>query len=52
MIEISIEVNGEEVKLTEFPAKIITNAVVGMLKSLHSVDEINNAVIKLEKKQE
>ena len=52
MLRIRIEVNGEEVKLTEFPAKIITNAVVGMLKSLRSVNEINSAVIKLEKKRE
>ena len=33
-MKIEIEVNGEEIELTEFPAKIIVNAILGMLKSL------------------
>jgi len=47
MEKIEIEVNGEAIKLTEFPAKIIRNAIIGMLKSLLGVDEIENAVIRL-----
>ena len=47
MTKIEIEVNGEAIKLTEFPAKIIMNAIIGMLKALRGVDEIENAVIRL-----
>ena len=47
MEKIKIEVNGKAVKLTEFPAKIIMNAIIGMLKALRGVDEIENAVIWL-----
>ncbi len=49
MEKIDIEVNGEAIKLTEFPAKIIRNAIIGMLKSLRGVEEIENAVIRLGK---
>ncbi|MDO9546063.1 MAG: hypothetical protein Q7J07_04840 [Pelolinea sp.] len=49
MDKIEIEVNGTLIKLTEFPAKIIMNTILGMLKSLHEVGTIENAVIKLEK---
>ena len=47
MTKIEIEVNGVAIKLTEFPAKIIMNAIIGMLKALRGVDEIENAVIRL-----
>jgi len=47
MEKISIQVNGEKVKLTEFPAKIITSTIKAMLKTLRDVDEIKSAVIKL-----
>ena len=47
MKKIEIEVNGKGIKLTEFPAKIIMNAIIGMLKSLRGVEEIENAVIRL-----
>ena len=47
MDKIEIEVNGKAVKLTEFPAKIIMNAIICMLKALRSVEEIENAVIRL-----
>ena len=46
-MKITVEVNGKEVKLTEFPTKIIVNVLEGMLKSLHGVDEIKSAVVKL-----
>ena len=46
-MEISIKVNEKEVELTEFPAKIITNVVIGILDSLRGVDEIGSAVIQL-----
>ena len=52
MEKIEIEVNGEAIKLTEFPAKIIRNAILGMLNSLRGVEEIENAVIRLGKKTE
>jgi len=47
MGKIEIEVNGEAVNLTEFPAKLIMNAIIGMLEALHGVEEIENAVIRL-----
>ena len=47
MEKIEIEVNGEAIKLTEFPAKIIMNAIIGMLKALRGVEEVESAVIRL-----
>lgn len=52
MEKIEIEVNGEEIELSGFPAKIIMNAIIGMLRSLRGVDEITNAVIRLGKDTE
>ena len=49
MYEIKIKVNGEDVKLTDFPGEIIANAILAMLKTLHGVDEIEEAVIELKK---
>ena len=46
-MKIEIEINGEQVELTEFPSKIIINTILGMLKSLRGVDEIDTAEIKL-----
>jgi len=47
MEKIEVEVNGEAIELSGFPAKIIMNAIIGMLKSLRGVDEIEKAVIRL-----
>ena len=52
MEKIEIEVNGEAIELSGFPAKIILNAIIGMLGSLRGVDEINYAVIRLGKDSE
>ena len=51
MVEIKITVNGEEVRLTEFPSQIITNVILGILSSLKGVDEIKNAKIELVEKK-
>ncbi|MCD6356397.1 MAG: hypothetical protein J7L66_03830 [Anaerolineaceae bacterium] len=51
MEKITVEVNGKEVNLTEFPEKILRNAIMGMLKSLHGVEDIQSAVIKLKKEK-
>ena len=48
MHKIQVKINDEEVELTDFPAKIIVNAIIGMLGSLRGVDEIRTAVIELE----
>lgn len=48
MYAINIKVNGEDVKLTEFPAKIITDVILAMLKSLHGVEDIEHATIDVE----
>jgi hypothetical protein len=51
MIELSIKVNGEDVRLTDFPREIITNLILAILKSLKDVDEdVNNVVIELKAK--
>jgi molybdopterin-guanine dinucleotide biosynthesis protein B len=44
--EISIQVNGKDIPLTEFPADIIKNTIVGMLKSLKNVDKIDEVEIR------
>ena len=49
MYEIKIKVNGEDVKLTDFPGEIITNAILAMIKTLHGVDEVKDAVIEIKK---
>lgn len=51
MKELSIKVNGEDVRLTDFPSEIITNLILAILKSLKDVDEdVNNVVIELKAK--
>lgn len=50
MYEIKITVNGEDVRLTEFPSQIITNVVLGILQSLKGVTDIKNAKIEIKTK--
>jgi hypothetical protein len=40
MSDIKIKVNGKNIPLTEFPEDIIKNILLGMLKSLKGVEEI------------
>ena len=49
MYEIKIKVNGEDVRLTEFPAKIITDVILAMLATLKGVEEIKDVVIEIKK---
>ncbi|MBN2599890.1 MAG: molybdopterin-guanine dinucleotide biosynthesis protein B [Candidatus Thermoplasmatota archaeon] len=42
-----IRVNGKEVPLSPFPAQIISNTILGMLRSLKEVDDINEVTIEL-----
>ena len=49
MYEIKITVNGEEIELSGFPGEIISEAIVAMLKTLRGVEEIENAVVQIEK---
>lgn len=44
---LSITVNGQDIQLSEFPEQIITNTLIGMIKSLKGVDEINEVFIQL-----
>ena len=46
---IEIRINNEEIKLTEFPAKIILNTIIGMLQSLRGVEKIESAEIRLKR---
>jgi len=50
MIDINIQVNGEDVRLTDFPREIITNILLAMLRSLKGVENIKDVVIKMEMK--
>lgn len=47
MYEIKITVNDEEIQLTEFPGRIITNVLIGILTSLRGVDQVGTAKIEL-----
>ncbi len=49
MYQLKIVVNGEKVRLTDFPNKIISQTLVGMLRSLQGVEEVDSAVIEMEK---
>ena len=49
MYEIKITVNGEVIELSGFPGEIISEAIVAMLKTLRGVEEIENAVVQIEK---
>ena len=50
MIDINIQVNGKDVRLTDFPREIITNILLAMLRSLKGVENIKDVVIKMEMK--
>jgi hypothetical protein len=51
MKELSIKVNGDDVRLTDFPREIITNLILAILKSLKDVDEnVESVVIELKAK--
>ena len=49
MEKITLEINGENVPLTEFPKNIIIKTILGMLSALKGVDEIKFVEIKIEK---
>jgi len=51
MKELRIKVNGEDVRLTDFPREIITNLILAVLKSLKDVDEdVKSVLIELKEK--
>ena len=39
MNEVILQVNGEDIPLTEFPSEMIAQTILGMVKALHGVDE-------------
>ena len=45
--KMKIIVNGKNIPLSEFPADIITGAILGMLSSLKGVENIDNFEISL-----
>ncbi|HWR63286.1 MAG TPA: molybdopterin-guanine dinucleotide biosynthesis protein B [Candidatus Thermoplasmatota archaeon] len=47
--DLSIKVNGMDIPLTEFPAQIISNTIVGMLGSLKNVQDIHKVTIELKR---
>lgn len=46
---ISVRVNRKEIPLTQFPAQIISNTILGMLESLKNVENINEVTIELKR---
>ncbi len=50
MYQVTIKVNGKDVFLTDFPTQIITNILIGILKSLKDVEEIKEAAFELKEK--
>lgn len=47
MQSIVLKVNGKEVPLTQFPADIIMQTILGMLKALKDVEEVKEVEIKI-----
>ena len=47
--DLSIVVNGKTIPLTQFPAQIISNTIVGMLTSLKDVQNMNEVTIQLKR---
>lgn len=47
--DLSIKVNGMDIPLTEFPAQIISNTIVGMIGSLKNVQDIHKVTIELKR---
>ena len=45
-----LEVNGEKIEINPFVEAFISNAVIGMLRSLNGVDQIENIDLKICKK--
>ncbi len=47
MQTITLKVNGKEIHLTQFPAEIIMQTILGMLKALKGVEEIKEVEITI-----
>jgi molybdopterin-guanine dinucleotide biosynthesis adapter protein len=45
--QLKIQINGKNIPLSEFPEQIITNTLIGLLRSLKGVDDIHTATIQL-----
>ena len=44
----SLEVNGKDIPLTEFPDEFIQNTILGMISSLKGVKNIETVTLSLE----
>lgn len=47
MQSIVLKVNGKEIPLTQFPADIIMQTILGMLKALKGIEEVKEVEIKI-----
>lgn len=47
--DLCVKVNGKDVPLTQFPAQIISNTIVGMLGSLKTVHDIRTVTLELKR---
>ena len=50
-MKVQILVNGKEVKLKDFPKRVLYNVVLGFLKSLKLEEEPKNIVIEIDVKK-
>jgi hypothetical protein len=49
---VELKVNGEEIELNSFAQNIISQAVIGMVKSLRGVGEVETINLKISRKAE
>ena len=47
---VELEVNGQKIKTNPFVEAFISNAVIGMVRSLNGVDEVESVDLKICKK--
>ncbi|MHC4160066.1 MAG: hypothetical protein ACYSSO_13425 [Planctomycetota bacterium] len=50
--EVELKVNGEEIELNSFARNIISQAVIGMAKSLRGVGDVETISLKISRKAE
>lgn len=49
MYEINLVINGQPVKLSDFPREIITKTILAMMQSLKEVEEIKTLELTIKK---
>ena len=50
LVQVELEINGKEIELNNFVESFISQTVIGMVKSLRGVDDIETINLKVLKK--